>query len=41
MKKAWKRSTSLFFFFDAVIPIGAVDFVMGAIDVDLSGHRKG
>jgi hypothetical protein len=26
---------------DAVIPIGAVDFVMESIDVDLSGHRKG
>lgn len=31
----------LIFFFDAVIPIGTVDFVMEAIDVDLSGHRKG
>lgn len=28
-------------FFDAVIPIGVVDFIMEAIDVDLSGHRKG
>lgn len=39
LKKAWERST--WFFFDAVIPIGAVDFIMEAIDVDLSGHRKG
>lgn len=31
----------IFDFFDVVILIGVVDFVMEFIDVDLSGYRKG